>query len=228
MTKMNKIEIIAEIGQNWCGDIELARFMIGEAKANGADYAKFQLFDSVKLYGEHRDTELSRKRAEYLFECGNKWDIEVFFSVFDVERVKWCEEIGVKRYKIACSQHNNREFVQHIHSVGKPMIVSIPYGTKPKFYNSTWVCNINYLYCIPEYPTQIKDINMWRMFAFFDGFSDHTIGLDAAKIAMSRGAKIIEKHFAVDHNTGVDAPWSMIPEELKELRRFADSVEECI
>jgi len=57
-------------------------------------------------------------------------------------------------------------------------------------------------------------------FKILQGFSDHTIGLDAAKIALARGAHIIERHFAIDHQTGVDAEWSMTPSELKELKRF--------
>ena len=89
--------IVAEIGQNWCGDHLLGLKLIDEAKWGGADLAKFQLYDSEKLYGEHQSTELTREMATAFFQYGQLQGIEVFFSVFDVERVKWCEEMGVKR-----------------------------------------------------------------------------------------------------------------------------------
>jgi sialic acid synthase SpsE len=60
--------------------------------------------------------------------------------------------------------------------------------------------------------------NLWNK---WQGFSDHTIGLDCAKIALARGAKIIEKHFCLEHNPLYsDNDWAMLPSELKELRRF--------
>lgn len=208
--------IIAEIGQNYCNDMQLAKDLIFLAKKNGADLAKFQLFDSSKLPFK-TDCELTFEQAKALFEYGNEVGIEVFFSVFDVERVKWCEQIGVSRYKVAYSQRNNSELRDALQ--GKDVIVSSNYGWK----------NAKYLYCVPHYPAELKDLHLsflnWR--DFFDGFSDHTIGLDAAKIALSLGAEIIEKHFAIDHKTGIDAPWSMTPDELAELVRFSKVVEQA-
>ena len=106
--------IVAEIGQNHCGDMNLARQLIRLAKENGADLCKFQLYDSKKLYGEYQPTELTFEQAKDLFEYGYLWDIEVFFSVFDVERVKWCKEIGAKRYKIACDKITDDIKAEHM------------------------------------------------------------------------------------------------------------------
>ena len=95
--------IIAEVGSNHCGDMDLAIGMIAIAKEYGADFAKFQLYDTNKLDRPPdilkmcAETELNKEQAKYLFDYGEMMGIEVFFSVFDVERVRWCEEIGVKR-----------------------------------------------------------------------------------------------------------------------------------
>ncbi len=63
----------------------------------------------------------------------------------------------------------------------------------------------------------------------FDGFSDHTIGLDCAKIALARGAEIIEKHFTLDKSMyGPDHCLSMTPDELKELVRWEGICKECL
>jgi len=198
--------ICAEIGQNHCGDIELAKHLIWKAQDNGAALVKFQLYDSVKLYGEPGHNELSKEQAFELFNYGKKLGIEVFFSVFDVERVAWCEEIGVYSYKLAFSQRNNHDLIEAIRATGKPLLIS---GVD--------------LYCVPKYPAFIEDLHFDNVdFKVIQGYSDHTVGLDAAKIAIARGAQIIEKHFCFDHSTGIDAPWSMTPAELAELKRFED------
>lgn len=199
--------IIAEIGQNFCGDMNLACKLIVLAWENGADLAKFQLYDSEKLYGKKQKEELTFDQAEILFNFGYGVGIEVFFSVFDVERVEWCERIGVKRYKIAFSQNQNRQIINSIPS-NREIIISTNYAMADR--------PMLQLYCVPKYPASIEEYHL----DYLDGISDHTIGLDASKIALARGAQIIEKHFAIDHKTGVDAPWSMTPEELKELKRF--------
>ncbi len=225
--------IIAEIGQNFCGSMTLARTLIRLAKENGADLAKFQLYDHKKLYGNEPDVSLSFEDAKELFEYGKCVGIEVFFSVYDVERVKWCEEIGVKRYKVAYSLRDSEELANTIPD-GKTIYVSCE---PSRDYHAFLGRGATELYCLPEYPARLKDLDFngrndsWdstNTFDMLEGFSDHTIGLDAAKIALSRGAVIIEKHFAIDHTTGVDAEWSMTPDELKELKRFEGVVREVL
>lgn len=212
------------------------------AKENGGDLVKAQLFDSMKLYGKHTPSELSFDQAKMLFDYGNEVGIEVFFSVFDVERVKWCEEIGVKRYKVACASHEEirwnidsqelvlPDFIRAVQNTGKEVIVSSPGGGVFRISD-----NQKSLFCVSHYPTHIDEIhfddgmfedeNGGEYEKSYDGFSDHTIGLDVAKIALARGAQIIEKHFCINHKTGIDAKWSMNIHELKELKRWANVCE---
>ena len=215
--------IIAEIGQNFVGDMELAKKLIELARGNSADLAKFQLYDSKKLYGEYQSTELTKEQAFMLFNYGKEIGIEVFFSVFDIERVKWCEEMGVRQYKVAFSMRGNQDLLEALYRTRKHIIIST---NRIEKYVTGW----SYLYCIPHYPTSLGELwfSLNPFDYYYDGFSDHTIGIDAAKIALARGAQIIEKHFAVDHKTGVDAEWSMTPDELRELKRFALVVEEAL
>lgn len=222
--------LIAEIGQNHCGDMLLAKTLIRLAKDNGADLAKFQLYDHNKLYANHPEipnVELSFCDAKMLFDYGKEIGIEVFFSVFDVERVKWCEDIGVRRYKIASGVMNRKLWKAVIHTL-EPIIFShtgtyeLPYPVESRRLTS--------LICPPGYPAHPDKHTFWFSGSGLhdsgikncgSGFSDHTIGLDAAKIALARGAQIVEKHFAVDHKTGADAEWSMTPDELRELKRWS-------
>lgn len=217
--------LIAEIGQNFMGDMKLARTLIRSARDNGADLAKFQLFDSQKYYGHPVKAELSKEQAFKLFEYGEQQGIEVFFSVFDTERIKWCEEMGVKRYKVASCYNHHKPVIDGVVKTGKEFFISlrrgayIPEGSKARR-----------LYCIPLYPAELKYLHFDKVQfpAEYEGFSDHFIGLDVAKIAISRGAKIIEKHFAIGHGVGPDGAWSMVDHELYELRRFYDIVQKAL
>ncbi len=215
--------IIAEIGQNHCGNMSLARVLIKEAWINGADLVKFQLYDSEYLYGEKQLSELSREQAIVLFEYGKYIGIEVFFSVFDRHRIAWCEEIKVSHYKISCAMSDNRFLVDDVLRTKVPIIMS---SQKPREHDS----RISLLYCVPKYPALLDDLKVSKVDVIndFQGFSDHTVGLEAAYIALVRGATIIAKHFALDHKIGVDSPWSMTPAELKTLCTFAHSVGEAL
>ena len=103
------MEIIAEIGQNHNGDMALARQLIRSAKENGADVAKFQLYDARALFPKEGNewfdynckTELSHDQIRELADECRRAGIEFMASVFDVERIAWLEEVGVKRHKIA-------------------------------------------------------------------------------------------------------------------------------
>uniref|UniRef100_A0A6M3IK77 Putative N-acetylneuraminate synthase n=1 Tax=viral metagenome TaxID=1070528 RepID=A0A6M3IK77_9ZZZZ len=236
------MSIICEIGQNFSSDLNLAKKLILLAKDNGGDLAKFQLYDTDKLYTPDtelyrlaKESELTQEQAQMLFDYGESIGMEVFFSVFDIERVNWCEEIGVKRYKIASSVEDEDIFFA-VYDTHKPVILSHhPFcfrkGGKPISVVGKYMMqdtpDETKLYCIPNYPTKLDELELYRL-DNYDGFSDHTIGLDCAKIALARGAKIIEKHFCISHDVGVDAPWSMDANELRELVRWQNVVNQVL
>ncbi len=220
------MQIIAEIGHHHLGDMNLAMHLIDLAKENGADMAKFQLFDTIKIYEnkpinpEVQRAELSFGQAKMLFDYGEKISIEVFFSVFDTERVKWCEDIGVKTYKIAARSAWDTDLLLAVKNTGKEIIQSVSYTGQWK--PGLQISEADILLCNTNYPAKVD----WLpdRFGFgkeYQGFSDHTIGMEVAKIVIARGG-IIEKHFALDHKTGIDAKWSMNASELLELRRWAN------
>jgi len=227
-----KTLIVCEIGQNHCGNLDLALDLIVKAHESGADLVKFQLYDHNKLYADHPeipDAGLSFEQARFLFNAGEHEGIEVFFSVFDEERVKWCEEIGVKRYKIAARVDDDK-LLAAIAETKKPVIASVsPHYPRDKKWSQAFY-NLDLLYCASKYPSPLQSLrfNHVDYTLEYQGFSDHTIGLDAAKIALARGARIIEKHFAEDHKTGIDAEWSMDEKELRELVRFKNVVSKVL
>jgi len=227
------IKIVAEIGHNGNGNMRLNKQMIAEAKACGADIAKFQLYDTDKIkkpyqsrYFELKAAELTEEDVKELWKECKKVGIEFMASVFDTERVKWCEEIGVKRYKIASRSIYDTELIKAIEKTGKPIIASLGIWKEKEFPK---IKNVDFLYCISEYPAYIHGEEFPIKFDKYTGFSDHTIGCYWAREAIKRGATIIEKHFTLSKTLpGHNQKGSAEPYELKDLVAYARQVERGI
>ena len=238
------IEIIAEIGISHSGSMIIARDLIDSAKECGADCAKFQLYDvdtsfpdkkvitqDRNWYEEVKKTQLSYKQVKTLANYCKHIGIEFLASCSDLERLSWLEEVGVKRHKVGSSMNKNKELVDAMIATGKQIIISdkIPIT----YYNPGRIKHPQYsvLYCIPKYPTLLSDLNLSKVLfgSAFDGFSDHTQGIEASTVAIERGAKIIEKHFCLKRdNSNPDMVCSIEPQELKTLVKFARKVEEVL
>jgi sialic acid synthase SpsE len=103
------ITTIAEIGQNFNGDLVLAKELIWAASESGANVAKFQLFNAAQLFSKHNNPwyeyNLSNELTlDQVYELSVECDlakIEFMATPFDNVRVSWLEEIGVSRYKLA-------------------------------------------------------------------------------------------------------------------------------
>src|SRR5437868_3105725 len=128
--KQMRTEIIAEIGQNHNGDMALAKKLIHEAKRAGADVAKFQLYEARALFPKEGNewfdynckTELNRDQIKMLAEECDKAGIEFMASVFDIERIQWLEDVGMKRYKIASRSIFETNLINAVAVTGKPML----------------------------------------------------------------------------------------------------------
>lgn len=231
-------EIIAEIGQNHDGDMGRACELIHAAKAGGADVAKFQLFDAPRLFPRENNpwydynckTELIFEQAERLKRECDDAGIEFMASAFDPERVGWLETLGVRRHKIASRSINDEVLIKAVAETDKPFLVSLGAWTEPGFPQFPEGGEVFFLYCVSEYPTPFERLRFGEIdFSVYAGFSDHTIGVEAAAIAMSRGAGILEKHFTLDKSSyGPDHAGSMTPDELAELSRIRDIIVKVI
>lgn len=232
------MEILAEIGQNHNGDMDLARELIRQAKAGGADAAKFQVYDARALFPKENNpwydyncrTELSRLQVEALAETCREAGVEFLASVFDVERVAWLEDLGVSRYKVASRSIGDRKLLEALARTGKPLIVSLGFWTGDEFPVIETPARVDFLYCVSKYPTPLEDVGLSRVdFTRYAGFSDHTLGLTAPMAALARGARIVEKHLTLDKTMeGPDHACSMDPGELRALCRFRDELARCL
>lgn len=233
-----RCEIIAEIGQNHDGDMDRAFTLIREAASIGADVAKFQMYDAKALFPKEGNewyeyncqTEISREQCEALAnECAHA-GIEFMASVFDIERIAWLEDMGVKRHKVASRSIHDQELLEALCATGKPLLVSLGQWTQAEFPEVHASGGVHFLHCISKYPTPLEDVGLAEIdFSRYAGFSDHTLSLTAPMVAMARGARIIEKHFTLDRNMyGPDHAGSMTPDDLETLCRFRDELEICL
>lgn len=243
---MRPIAIIAEIGINHCGSLDCARAMILEAKMCGADVAKFQIYVPERVldlehpvirehWGAIKAAELSLGDTCFLKGICDLAGIEFLASVFHPDRVEWTEEIGMERYKIASRSMYDEDLARAIHATGKPAIIS--YGYYDGRRDSLRVLDGSYLgthkihktlYCVSQYPAPLSETRLSNKFGYggYDGFSDHTVGITASVVAMSLGAKIIEKHFTLDRTLpGPDQVCSIEPDELRRLCDMRDKIE---
>ena len=224
------MEIIAEIGQNHNGDMALAARMIRSAKENGADVAKFQLYEAKKLFPKVNNpwfeynckTELSRDQVRFLAKECKDAGIEFMASVFDVDRVGWLEEAGVKRYKLASRSIYDKELIARLCRTKKPLLISLGMYKGKRLPVIPSKGKVQFLYCVSKYPARLSDMHLEKVdFTRYAGLSDHTIGISAAQAAFSRGAGIVEKHFTLDKDMyGPDHKGSMTPDELKMLHNY--------
>jgi sialic acid synthase SpsE len=235
---MKRAEIIAEIGQNHNGDMDLAKRLIRVSKESGADVAKFQVYDAKALFPKENNpwydynckTELSRSQVDDLANECAKCGIEFMASVFDVERVDWLEAVGAKRYKIASRSVRDLPLIERLVATGKPIIVSLGMWNGTEFPQITGATTLEFLYCVSKYPTPLADVHLGSVdFSRYAGFSDHTIGIAAPIAAIALGARILEKHFTLDKTLyGPDHEGSMTPEELQALSQFAAEIAEAL
>lgn len=231
------MEIIAEIGQNHNGDMELAKELIHAAKENGADVAKFQLYEARALFPRKNNpwfeynckTELSRDQLECLAEECSKVGVEFLASVFDVERIGWLENIGVKRYKVASRSISDTHLLSALLQTGKHLLISLGMWMREDF-PSIESKNVEYMYCVSKYPTELGDLHLAKVdFTKYAGFSDHSIGITAAFAAFARGCRVVEKHFTLNKAMfGPDHGCSMTPEELRLLNAYRLELAQCL
>ena len=211
------IEVIAEIGVNHNGSVDIACKLIDAAKDAGCDAAKFQLFDTERVYPRERWDEMKRlelSRADMLSLKGHSDNVGIEFlcTPDEIEDAQFLKSIGVRRIKTSSQDITNVPFFLQFADLGLPMIVSTGacseiemgyalgsiIGHQRKSANAS--PSLTILHCVSAYPAPLEEMNLSviaylrRTYGPNVGLSDHTIGKAAALIALGLGARIFEKH----------------------------------
>jgi len=228
-----KTFVIAECGINACGNLEVAKQQIDLAAACGCDAVKFQIYDTDRLYNFDRTVKSYKDSQRGWFShknfrvLANYSPIEWFAAPFDEEAVALLEDIGVGKYKVASRSVTDHKLLECIAKTKKPVLFSTGRHDTNDIRPSLDILSdneITLLYCVPDYPTKVQNLNFGRMVKMGEmfkkpiGFSDHTTGIWASIEAVRLGARVIEKHFTVSRNLdGCDQICSLEPTEMKLL-----------
>ena len=210
---------IAEIGMNHNGNFSLAYELIKQAKLAGADIAKFQ------LGWRDKPGEINQISPEVMAQLQRWCDyFEIEFMVSIITREAWdiARDFGLKTYKIASrTVQDDPELVREIIGQGRTTIISLGMwdGADLPFPRED---NMRYLWCRSKYPCEPWDlVHLPKDFRSntYDGYSDHSIGIEVPLIAITRGAGIIEKHFTLDKSdtTIRDHALSATPSEFRTM-----------
>ncbi|MDF1883743.1 pseudaminic acid synthase [Sulfurimonas sp. SAG-AH-194-C21] len=188
------------------------------------------LWDTKKLYDLYREAYLPWEWHKELFEYARSIKIDIFSSPFDKSAVDFLEQFNPSAYKIASFEITDYELIRYTASKMKPIIISTGIATIDEIQDAVDICKsvgntqIILLKCTSAYPAAFEDANLKTIpnlaqtFEVVAGFSDHTKGITAPIVAISLGAKIIEKHFILDKSIGgADAEFSLDKDEFKAM-----------
>jgi pseudaminic acid synthase len=188
------------------------------------------LWDGKSLYELYEWARTPWEWHKELFDYARSLDIDIFSTPFDKSAVDFLEQFNPSAYKIASFEITDYELVRYTASKMKPMIISTGIATIDEIQDVVDICksvgneDIILLKCTSSYPAPLEDANlrtisnMKETFGVEVGFSDHTLGFIAPVVAVSLGAKVIEKHFIIEKSIGgADAEFSMDKQEFKEM-----------
>ena len=188
------------------------------------------LWKGYKLWDLYKEAQTPLKWQKELFNYAKKIKIPCFSTPYDDEGVDLLKKLNSKLYKISSFEMKDSALVKKICSIGKPVIISTGLANLNeisevyKVAKKSGCKQLVLLYCVSSYPAQNIDFNLnnidilQKKFKCEIGFSDHSTDNSVAMLAISRGARVIEKHIALDgQKDGLDIEFSI---KGKQIRKF--------
>jgi N,N'-diacetyllegionaminate synthase len=242
-------KIIAEIGWNHMGDMELAKEMVTAAMLAGADCAKFQTFNVTNLKSGPWDhdgrreiyekAQLTLEQHKELHAHCKKVGIGFMSSAFTVKDAELLAQVSTESIKIPSMEARNEELVDFcaktfskvFMSTGAADIAELD-AMVGKFKEGQLVL----FHCVSTYPCPPENANLSRIDALrgrFEkmgvtsfGYSDHVEDILVAAASLEHGVEFIEKHFTTDNDLpGRDNKFAVLPEHINGLRHYIDTKE---
>lgn len=246
--------IVAEIGINHNGDVQLAKRLITVAAAAGCDAVKFQKrtpelcvpaaqrhvmretpwgYISYMEYREKVEFGLEEYQEidAYCRELGILW----FASCWDNPSVDFIQQFDVPCYKIASATMNDAELLLHTRSAGKPVLLSTGMSCMDDVDRAVNILgkeDLVILHAVSTYPAAYEELNLRAIVTLRDrfdipvGYSGHETGIASSVAAVALGACVIERHITMDRASwGSDQAASLEPNGINRLVRDIRLVE---
>ena len=239
---LDTINAVKEVGAN---AIKLqtytANTMTLDCKKDDFLITQGTLWDGRYLYELYQEAYTPWEWHKELFEYAREIGIDIFSSPFDKSAVDFLEQFNPSAYKIASFEITDYELIRYTASKGKPIIISTGIATIDEIQDAVDICRsegnseIVLLKCTSAYPAPLEEANLKMIpnlaqtFNVVSGFSDHTLGSNAPIVAVTLGAKVIEKHFILDKSIGgADADFSMDREEFAQMVKSIRDTEKLL
>lgn len=249
--------LIAEIGLNHNGSIDLAKEMIDAAALSGATMVKFQKrnpsqlataamldapFPKCPLFGstqrEVRERlELTADQLGELKSYSESLGLLFFTSVFDIDSLAIAVELGVPALKIASHSMTNGPLLEAAAATGLPIFASLGGVNWREADQAVGILKASPLalfHCVSSYPTPDNQVKLDTISAIRDrygvpvGFSGHEAGIIISMAAATLGAAMIERHFTLNRAmVGLDHGISLEPQEFSELALALRRIEQA-
>ena len=199
------------------------------------------IWDGQNLHDLYDQAHTPWEWHKALFEEAEKQGLYCFSSPFDPTAVDLLEELNCPAYKVASAEITDIPLIEYIASKGKPMILSTGIAREEDIelalnaVRKSGNQQIGLLKCTSSYPAPIEEANLIMIqdladrFNIVPGLSDHTMGYVAPIVSVCFGARIIEKHFILDHSVGgPDASFSLDEKEFTEMVEAVRAAEKSI
>ena len=246
--------IIAEIGINHNGDLDITRQMIDAAVHAGADAVKFQkrtpeVSTPPEQQKQMRETPwgyITYLDYRYKVEFGEKEYREIdryckekgidwFASVWDEQSVDFMEQFNTPVYKIPSASITDHELLRHTRKTGHPLVISSGMSTMDQIRAAVKVVgtdNLVITHCTSTYPCEPEELNLRMIqtlrneFSCPIGYSGHEVGLVPPQVAVALGACMIERHLTLDRAMwGSDQAASVEPAGFERLVKYVRTAE---
>jgi N-acetylneuraminate synthase len=252
----NPCYVIAEIGINHNGDIDLAKKLIAVAVAAGCDAVKFQkrtvdiVYTAAELatprpnpFGDtngdlKRGLEFEHEDYEEIADFCKQVKIPWLVSPWDESAVDFMEDFDTPVYKIASASLTDDHLLRHVRATGKPVIASTGMSTYAEIDHAVDVLgkeNLILMHTTSTYPAKYEQLNLRAiptMIARYGvpvGYSGHETGIPTSVAAAVLGACCVERHITMDRAMwGSDQSASLEPNGISRLVRDIRLVEQSM
>lgn len=221
------VELIAEVSSNHGGDLVLAKEFIHAFAEAGADWVKFQttrvqhLNPTDPQYAWFQRAELSDDaHYELKAEC-EKAGTQFLTTAYNAAEVSFLKSLGLKVIKIGSGEGGEDDLsLAAIRSFPRVLISG---GLGDLSIHDHPRHGYDHLACVTRYPAPHGCVPDYLGFnRYYQGWSDHCVGLESCHLAIVRGARIIEKHVCLPHQARPLRTYEASVQEFRELRQFAD------
>ena len=215
--------------------VKFQTFCAQELVLPGAPTALYQARETGQAdqFEMLRQLELSEAQHKAIKRHCDQTGIEFFSTPFSLHAVDMLVRLGVKRLKLSSGELTHRQLVVHAARTGLPLLVSTGMATMVEIGEAlAWVRaarggglhDVTVLHCTSAYPARDESLNLRAMhqiqreFSLAIGYSDHSLGIEAALAAVALGASVVEKHLTLDRGLpGPDHSASLSPDEFKQM-----------